>query len=46
MIGFIVPGVFNFIVGGGRHIWDIRLKDFFRLLYVRDTGSDSCVMDL
>jgi len=25
-------------------MWDIRLKDFFRELYVRKVGSDSCVM--
>jgi hypothetical protein len=34
LIGFTVPSVFDFTLGGGIHMWDIRLKDFFTLLYV------------
>ncbi|KAI4213374.1 MAG: hypothetical protein LQ349_009283, partial [Xanthoria aureola] len=32
-VGFVVPSIYCFLVGGGRHMWDIRLKGFFDLLY-------------
>lgn len=30
----LYPAIMDFKVGGGSHMWDIRLKDYFRLLYV------------
>ncbi|KAL8860206.1 MAG: hypothetical protein Q9178_003470 [Gyalolechia marmorata] len=32
-VGFVVPSIYCFLVGGGRHMWDIRLKGVFDLLY-------------
>ncbi|MDI1486417.1 MAG: hypothetical protein OHK93_005645 [Ramalina farinacea] len=34
LIGFITPSIFDYQVLGGIHMWDVRLKDFFRFLYV------------
>ena len=31
---FTVPSFFFDKVGGGRHMWDIRLRDFIRVAYV------------
>ena len=33
-MSFLVPSILDNKVGGGTHMWDLRLKDFFRLLYV------------
>ena len=33
-IGCTVPASFCIQIDGGAHMWDLRLKDFFRLLYV------------
>ncbi|KAL9131152.1 MAG: hypothetical protein Q9217_000853 [Psora testacea] len=38
-IGFLVPSVYDFKVGGGSHMWDIRLKDYFKLLYWFNIGG-------
>ena len=33
-IGLTVPSIYNFDSGGGVHMWYIKLKDFYHLLYV------------
>ena len=34
-IGFAVSSIIGQQIGGGIHMWDIRLRAFFRILYVR-----------
>ncbi len=38
-IGFIVTSSFILRSGGGLHMWDLQLKGFFRILYVRPSSQ-------
>ncbi|KAL8691956.1 MAG: hypothetical protein Q9218_002918 [Villophora microphyllina] len=33
LIGFLVPSIVSCKFGGGTHMWNVRLKDYFSLLY-------------